>query len=210
MKLVDGRLALAVAIAFALAAPLSGDIARAETPPEPVTELTAEQAREARIQKHLLKREEKRVSKEKKQIARAEEKAQAAELRAEEEALKAQQKAETEALAMATMSVDDGEMIAGISNPAQHTVLLLRGQVSVEIDDVEVAIESREGTFLGAISTLTGARRQANLRAKGPTWCCLFNEAELEQLVTCNPAVAVRMIRSLSGRITAGPPRDRP
>ena len=97
-----------------------------------------------------------------------------------------------------------------MSNPAQHTVLLLRGKIAVEVDDVEVAVESREGTFLGAISTLTGARRQANLRAKGPTWCCLFNEAELEQLVTCNPAIAVRMIRSMSDRIASGPPRSRP
>jgi len=105
---------------------------------------------------------------------------------------------------------EDGEMIAGLSSPAQHTVLLLRGKIGVEVDDVEVAVESREGTFLGAISTLTGARRRANLRAKGPTWCCLFNEAELEQLVTCNPAIAVRMIRSMSDRIASGPPRYRP
>jgi len=105
---------------------------------------------------------------------------------------------------------EDGETIAGMSNPAQHTVLLLRGKISVEVDDTEVAVESREGTFLGAISTLTGARRHANLRAKGPTWCCLFNEAELEQLVTCNPAIAVRMIRSMSDRIASGPPRSRP
>ena len=105
---------------------------------------------------------------------------------------------------------DDGETIAAVADPAQHTVLLLRGQIAVEIDDVDVAIESREGTFLGAISTLTGARRNANLRAKGPTWCCLFNEAELEQLVTCNPAIAVRMIRSMADRIASGPPRQRP
>jgi serine/threonine protein kinase len=105
---------------------------------------------------------------------------------------------------------EDGETIAGSFEPAQHTVLLLHGRVSVEVDEVEVAVESREGTFLGAISTLTGARRHANLRAKGPTWCCLFNEAELEQLVTCNPAVAVRMVRSMADRIATGPPRHRP
>ena len=35
----------------------------------------------------------------------------------------------------------------------------------------------------------------------------LFNEAELEQLATCNPAVAVRMIRNLAGRVAEGPPR---
>ena len=102
---------------------------------------------------------------------------------------------------------EDGETITGVSDPAQHTVLLIRGQIEIEIDDREVAVESREGTFLGTISTLTGARRRANLRARGPTLCCLFNEAELEQIVTCNPAIAVRMIRSMADRIASGPPR---
>ncbi len=103
----------------------------------------------------------------------------------------------------------DGETIAAVTDPAQHTVLLLKGAVCVEVDEREVAVETREGTFLGAISTLTGARRQATLRARGVTWCCLFNEAELEQLVTCNPAIAVRMVRSMADRIASGPPRHR-
>ncbi|MEM9177956.1 MAG: serine/threonine-protein kinase, partial [Myxococcota bacterium] len=47
---------------------------------------------------------------------------------------------------------EHGETIAGVSNPAQHTVLLLSGSVEVEIDDRVVATETREGTFLGAIS----------------------------------------------------------
>jgi CRP-like cAMP-binding protein len=105
---------------------------------------------------------------------------------------------------------EDGETIAAVNDPAQHTVLLLTGGIRVEVDDREVAVETREGTFLGAISTLTGARRQATLRARGATWCCLFNEAELEQLVTCNPAIAVRMVRSMADRIASGPPRTRP
>ncbi|MAG33442.1 MAG: hypothetical protein CL908_21405 [Deltaproteobacteria bacterium] len=105
---------------------------------------------------------------------------------------------------------EDGETITAVSDLAQHTVLLLRGGIEVEIDEKVIAIETREGTFLGAISTLTGARRHAALRAVGRTWCCLFNEAELEQLVTCNPAVAVRMVRSMADRIASGPPRHRP
>ena len=108
------------------------------------------------------------------------------------------------------MKFEDGETIAAVTDPAQHTVLLLTGAIRVEVDDREVAVETREGTFLGAISTLTGARRQATLRANGATWCCLFNEAELEQLVTCNPAIAVRMVRSMADRIASGPPRQRP
>jgi len=105
---------------------------------------------------------------------------------------------------------EDGETIAGVADPGQHTVLLLRGEIAIEVNGVEIATELREGTFLGAISTLTGARRYARLLAKGPTWCCLFNEAELEQLVTCNPAVAVRMIRNMADRIASGPARRRP
>jgi CRP-like cAMP-binding protein len=51
--------------------------------------------------------------------------------------------------------------------------------------------------------------REVTLRARGTVWCCIFNEAELEQLVTCNPAVAVRMIRTLAARLAEGPPRRR-
>jgi len=104
----------------------------------------------------------------------------------------------------------DGEDIAAAHDPVQHTILLLSGTISVEIDGKPIARESREGTFLGAISTLTGAGRQADLVARGETWCCLFNEAELEQLVTCNPAIAVRMVRSMAARIASGPPRALP
>jgi len=48
------------------------------------------------------------------------------------------------------------------------------------------------------------------MKARGPVWACIFNEAELEQLVTCNSSVAVRMIRTLATRIAEGPPRDEP
>jgi hypothetical protein len=104
---------------------------------------------------------------------------------------------------------DDDEVIAGIGSPVHHTFLLLRGAVEVERDGRVLDVESREGTFLCAVSTLTGVPRQVTLRARGPVWACIFNEAELEQLVTCNPAVAVRMIRTLAGRLAEGPPRQR-
>ena len=101
----------------------------------------------------------------------------------------------------------DGEEISRSGAQTHHTYLLLRGQVAVERDGKIVAIESKEGTFLCAVSTFTGVPREVTLRARGDVWVCIFNEAELEQLVTCNPAVAVRMIRSLANRIAAAPPR---
>ena len=93
-----------------------------------------------------------------------------------------------------------------LNNP---TLLLLHGRIQVEREGRVVDVETHEGTILGAISTLTGAPRRVTLRADGPVWACIFNEAELEQLVTCNPSVAVRMIRNMAGRIAAGPKRHR-
>jgi serine/threonine protein kinase len=101
----------------------------------------------------------------------------------------------------------DGEEISRCGFQTHHTYLLLRGQVEVVRRGEVVATESKEGTFLCAVSTFTGVTRQVTLRARGDVWVCIFNEAELEQLVTCNPAVAVRMIRSLTNRIAESPPR---
>jgi serine/threonine protein kinase len=102
---------------------------------------------------------------------------------------------------------EDGEILSAPSVNAHHTLLLLRGQVRVEREGTLIDVEQTEGTLLGAVSTLTGAPRRLSLRADGPVWACIFNEAELEQLVTCNPAVAVRMIRTLAHRIAGAPPR---
>ena len=102
---------------------------------------------------------------------------------------------------------EDGELLSHRAEQAHHTLLLLRGRVRIEKDGQVLDVESREGDLLGAISTFTGASRTVTLRAEGTVWTCIFNEAELEQLVTCNPSVAVRMIRNWANRIASGPPR---
>jgi hypothetical protein len=85
---------------------------------------------------------------------------------------------------------DDGELIAGHGVPVHHTFLLLEGAVRVEQGGRALDVESKAGTFLCAISTLTGAAREVTLRAQGTVWCCIFNEAGSSSS-TCNPAVAV-------------------
>jgi len=102
---------------------------------------------------------------------------------------------------------EDGEVLSASGDRAHHTLLLLRGRVRVEKNGRHIDVEAREGNLIGAISTLTAAPRTVTLRADGPVWVCIFNEAELEQLVTCNPSVAVRMIRSMATRIAVGPSR---
>jgi hypothetical protein len=102
---------------------------------------------------------------------------------------------------------EDGEVLSEAGENAHHTLLLLSGRVQVERGGKLVDVEEREGTLLCVISTLTGAERNVTLRADGPCWVCIFNEAELEQLVTTNPAVGLRLIRNMATRLAAGPPR---
>ena len=103
---------------------------------------------------------------------------------------------------------EDGEALATLGEQAHHTHLLLRGTVRIERGGQVVDREIVEGTFLGAISTLAAAPREATTRAEGTVWTCIFNEAELEQFITCNPSVAVRMLRNMANRISSGPSRN--
>jgi len=96
---------------------------------------------------------------------------------------------------------EDGATLGREGEDSYHTFLLLGGTVTVELGGRIIETESREGTFLGEISTLTGQRRTATMRADGTVWTCTFNAAELERLVATNPAVAVRMVRSLAHRL---------
>ena len=94
-----------------------------------------------------------------------------------------------------------GELLGSEGEESFHTHVLLRGSVEVERGGRVIAVETREGTFLGEISTLTGRRRTATMRARDEVWTCTFNAAELERFVTCNPAVGIRLIRSLAFRL---------
>lgn len=103
---------------------------------------------------------------------------------------------------------EHGEVLSSEVQGGFRTFLLLSGKVEVVTRDGRVVdCEDREGAMLCAISTLTGAPRELTLRATGTVWTCVFNEAELEQLITCNSSVAVRMLRQLANRVASGPPR---
>ncbi len=103
---------------------------------------------------------------------------------------------------------EDGDLLSTSGEATHHTFLLLQGEVEIEREGQIVDVETREGVLMSAISTLTGAPRTVTMRARGTVWVCIFNEAELEQLVTCNSSVAVRMIRTMASRIANGPPRS--
>ena len=68
-------------------------------------------------------------------------------------------------------------------------------------DDLDQIRITGEGRILGEVGTLSGIERTATLRASGPAIAIVLNEAELERFLTMNPAMALRVIRSMAHRL---------
>lgn len=94
-----------------------------------------------------------------------------------------------------------GEYLCLEGDRSYHTYVLLSGEVEVLLKGRSVATEDREGTFLGEVSALTGGQRTATLRAVGDVYVRVLNASQLERLVSSNPALGVRLIRSMAERL---------
>lgn len=93
-----------------------------------------------------------------------------------------------------------GEVLGVDGEHAYNTYVLLSGTVRVELAGGRAVLESREGTFIGEIATLTGEPRTATLVAETEVWTLVFNAAEFEQFVVAYPAVAIRLVKTLAAR----------
>lgn len=94
-----------------------------------------------------------------------------------------------------------GEMLCGEGADSYRTFVLLRGNVRIERGGRTLAVEEREGAFLGEVTSLIGAPRTASMKAIGDVWALVFNPAQLERFVTRNPALAIRMMKVLAERL---------
>jgi hypothetical protein len=97
---------------------------------------------------------------------------------------------------------EDGEALCSEGENSYYAFLLLRGAVRVSREGREIALVSREGTFLGEVAALTGLERTATMTAVGTVWACVLNAAELERFVTSNPAIGLRVIRDMAHRLS--------
>jgi serine/threonine protein kinase len=105
---------------------------------------------------------------------------------------------------------EDGETLCAEGEGTSYAFLVLRGTIVVSRDDREITRASGEGRIVGDVGTLAGRPRTATLSAAGETWAIVLNEAELERFLTVNPAMALRVIRSMAHRLAAAPPTDKP
>lgn len=98
----------------------------------------------------------------------------------------------------------DGELLCHQDEVSSYAYVLLAGQVQVLRDGLCVATVGREGEIVGEVSAFTGAPRNATLVAQGDVWVRAMNASQLENLVTANPALAVRLIRTMAKRFLQG------
>jgi serine/threonine protein kinase len=100
---------------------------------------------------------------------------------------------------------DAGELMCAEGEHSYYAFLLLKGSVVVSQGGQEFTRVSREGSFLGEISALTSMPRTASMHAAGRVYAVVLNTAELERLVTANPAIGLRVIRTLAHRLAKAP-----
>ena len=107
------------------------------------------------------------------------------------------------------MRFDDGEALCREGEGMSYAFLLLRGTVQVRRGDKEITRVTGEGRILGEVGTLTAQPRTVTFQASGPVWAIVLNEAELERFLTSNPAMALRVIRSMSQRLSTAPSAEK-
>lgn len=94
----------------------------------------------------------------------------------------------------------EGDVICRQHERTHHAWALLKGLIRVERDGELRAVIDREGDIVGELAALTGEPRNATLIAGATTWIRVLDAAQLEALVTGNPALGVRLIRSMASR----------
>jgi len=94
-----------------------------------------------------------------------------------------------------------GESLCEQGDGSLYAFFVIHGSISVVREGVTIAHSDREGEFLGEVAALTGQKRNASLRADTDLWVRVLNAAQLESVIAANPALGVRLIRSMARRL---------
>jgi CRP/FNR family transcriptional regulator, cyclic AMP receptor protein len=85
-------------------------------------------------------------------------------------------------------------------SPGTAFFVLLEGTAKVQVGTRTVA-RLEAGEFFGEISLLDGGRRMASVVAQTPLLCLKLGASHFLQLLTDQPALAIKVLRGVAGRL---------
>jgi serine/threonine protein kinase len=95
----------------------------------------------------------------------------------------------------------NNQLIIAEGEQSYHAFILLSGSVEIRRGNQCLMIEDREGTFLGEVTALVGVRRTASIYSRDDTTLLSLNAAQFELFIAQNPAIALRLIKTLAERV---------
>jgi CRP-like cAMP-binding protein len=107
---------------------------------------------------------------------------------------------ETLAAMVDEASFREGEWIVRRGQTDVGLHVIVEGEVSVVVDDDELAVFPRGG-FFGEISALLGEPAVADIVARSPVRCLVVPVARVEGFLLANPTVMLRMLQTEARRL---------
>ena len=98
------------------------------------------------------------------------------------------------------VSYREGEWIICQGDPSSALYMIVDGEVSTVIDDVDRRILSK-GSFFGEVSVLLEEPASASITTRTPVSCLVVPGAEVRAFLTSHPVVAYRMLMAEARRL---------
>jgi CRP-like cAMP-binding protein len=99
------------------------------------------------------------------------------------------------------IEIAPGETILNQGEEGSGFYVLKKGTLEVLKDDVLLAVIMYPGTIFGEMGDILGRPRSCTVKAKNKATIACYDVENLEALVTSNPEIAVKLIRTLASRL---------
>lgn len=96
--------------------------------------------------------------------------------------------------------IDPGEKIIREGDAGDEMYIILQGKVVIEVGSIVVG-ELGSGDFFGEMSLIDKEPRSATVTASQTSLLFVINEANFERVISWEPEIAVRIMKSLSKRL---------
>jgi CRP-like cAMP-binding protein len=100
-----------------------------------------------------------------------------------------------------TIAVRTGQVLIEQGQQGSGFYILQQGTLEVIKDEIILAVLMYPGTIFGEMGDILGRPRSCTVRAKSDCVVEYYQFATLDDMVTTNPEIAVKMLKTLASRL---------